>query len=225
MRLLAFDSSGAGCSAAVLIDEAIAAHRFIAMTHGHAAALPPMIEAVLEEAAIAAAALDLIAVTTGPGGFTGLRIGLAAARGLALAVPAPVLGLTSFATVAAGVPAALRANGTLVVALESRRSELFLQAFAEECEPRGPAALVAPAEFAAAVPPPPLLLAGDGAARLAAALPAGGIHLAPGSGIPDAAILARLALRQWRAGGGPDGIALPRPLYLRPPDTSLPRAM
>ncbi|HEX7968463.1 MAG TPA: tRNA (adenosine(37)-N6)-threonylcarbamoyltransferase complex dimerization subunit type 1 TsaB, partial [Stellaceae bacterium] len=94
MSVLAFDSAGNGCSAAVLRDGQIAAHRFALMERGQAEALMPMIAAVLEEAAMPVEALDLIAVTVGPGAFTGLRIGLAAAQGLALASGVPALGIT-----------------------------------------------------------------------------------------------------------------------------------
>ncbi len=96
MKVLAFDCSGASCSAAVLIDDRPAAQRFAPMERGHAETLLPMIETVLREAALTPAALDLLAVTVGPGSFTGLRIGLAAARGLALARKLPAIGVTSF---------------------------------------------------------------------------------------------------------------------------------
>ncbi len=93
----------------------------------------PMIASVLAEAELSVDALDLIAVTIGPGGFTGLRIGLAAARGLALATGVPLLGITSFAAVAASVDARPSAPGcSLVVALDSKRSELYLQGFAAD---------------------------------------------------------------------------------------------
>jgi tRNA threonylcarbamoyladenosine biosynthesis protein TsaB len=220
VSVLAFDTAGNGCSAAVLHEGRLAARRFAAMARGQAEQLLPMIEAVLGEAAVPIAALDLIAVTVGPGAFTGLRIGIAAARGLALASGVPALGITSFAAVAAQVPPEARAGRTLVVALDSRRAELYLQAFGHDGAPLGEGALVAPANLARWVPAGPLLLAGDAAPALAAALAPRKPDLAPGPGIADAADVARLAAAAWRPGLHPQA---PRPLYLRAPDTTAPR--
>lgn len=225
MKILAFDCAGNSCSAAVLDGEHVAARRFSAMARGQAEALMPMIEAVLAEARIDLAAIDLIGVTTGPGGFTGLRIALAAAHGLALASGIPAVGVTCFAAVAAGLPAepdSEKAGPSLVVALESKRKELFLQSFAPTA---GAPALVAPDRWASWVPAGPLLLAGDGAPRLAQALSqAPGdrpMTLAPGPGLPDAVDVARVAARSWRPGERPPP---PQPLYLRAPDTTSPAA-
>jgi tRNA threonylcarbamoyladenosine biosynthesis protein TsaB len=220
VNVLAFDSAGHACSAAVLRDGAIRAHRLVPMERGHAEALMPMIDAVLSEAAMAVEALDLIAVTTGPGAFTGLRIGLAAARGLALASGVPVLGITNFAAVAAAVPLDRQNGRRLVVALDSKRRELYLQAFAEGV-PSGESALVAPEAVAAWLPPGRLLIAGDAADRLTALLGEGREAIrAEGPGHTDAAAVARLAAAAWRPGLRPEA---PRPLYLRAPDTTLPR--
>lgn len=215
MKVLAFDCAGNSCSAAVLIEERLTAHRFAVMERGQAEALMPMIAAVLAEASCELASLDLIGVTIGPGGFTGLRIALATAHGLGLASGLPVLGVTCFEAVAAALPPRPAAS-SLVVALESKREELFLQSFAPA--PRSPA-LVAPGDWAEWLPPGPLLLAGDGAKRLAAAVPDRVLEQAAGSGLPDAADVARLVAQSWRKGARPP---LPQPLYLRAPDTTMP---
>lgn len=220
VTVLGFDCAGLGCSAAVLRDGVVAARRAEVMERGQAERLLPMIAAVLDEAGIAAAAVDLIAVTVGPGGFTGLRIGLAAARGLALATGAPVLGVTSFAAVAAGVPPAARTDRSLVVALDSKRAEFFLQVFAPDGSPQGGGALVAASALADWLPAGPLLLAGDAAPRLADALSGREVDLAAAPAIPDAVAVARLAASSWRPGERPPP---PRPLYLRAPDTTAPR--
>src|SRR6185437_11027158 len=123
MKVLAFDCSGASCSAAVVIDDRPAAQRFVPMERGHAETLLPMIETVLREAALTPAGLDLLAVTIGPGCFTGLRVGLAAARGLALARKVPAIGVPSFDAVVAEEAG----ERPLFIALESKRAELFLQ--------------------------------------------------------------------------------------------------
>lgn len=230
LKVLAFDCAGRGCSAAVLVGDRVAAHRSALMERGQASALAPMIGTVMAEATASGAVpdhpegaltgLDLIAVTVGPGAFTGLRIGLAMARGLAFAAELPVLGVTSFAAVAASVPPEARAGRPLVVALDSRRAELFLQVFAPEGPSLGDGGLVAPADFAARVPAGPLLLAGDGAPRLAAGLAGRMTALVSGPGVPDAVAVARLGAAAWLQGGRQP---LPEPLYLRPPDTTAPR--
>ena len=92
MRILAFDTATSACSAALWEDGRVGARRFETMTRGHAEALVPMIADVMDEAGTNFPRLDLIAVTVGPGAFTGLRIGLAAARGMALAAAVPCLG-------------------------------------------------------------------------------------------------------------------------------------
>lgn len=213
MKVLAFDCSGAACSAAVVIDDWVAAQRFVAMERGQAEALLPMIEVVLREAGLAPAAVDLLAVTVGPGSFTGLRIGLAAARGLALANDIPAIGVASFDAVVAEGDQDL----PLIVALESKRAELFL----ERCDRRDERlpALVPPEDWAAVVPAMPCRLAGDGAPRLAAALARSDIIVSPGNGRPDPVALARIGAARWQA-----GIRTPLlPLYLRAPDTTAPR--
>ena len=211
MKILAFDCAGGSCSAAVIDDGIVLARHLEAMERGHAEVMMPMIAAVLAEAHVTPMALDLIAVTTGPGGFTGVRIGLAAARGLALATGIPAIGVDCFAAVA--VATAVPPDWTLVVALESKRAELYLRVCAPDL---GPPMLVAPDAWNDWVPPGAVLLAGDGAARLAQALGRRDLVVAPGSGLVDAVDVARVAASLWQAGERP----APAPLYLRPPDTT-----
>jgi len=218
--VLAFDSAGHACSAAVLGGGEVLARRFAPMERGQAEALMPMISAVLDESGQPLEALDLIAVTVGPGAFTGLRIGLAAARGLSLASGVTLMGITSFAAVAAQVAAERAAGRSLIVALDSKRREFYLQAFAAGA-PQGEGALVAPEEVAAWLPPGPLLLAGDAAPALAGVIAARvDFALAAGAGLADATDVGRLAVAAWRPGLQPPP---PRPLYLRAPDTTAPR--
>src|SRR6266852_3656015 len=105
MLILAIDTALDACAAAVLDIDAgrLIAQESQAMKRGHAEALMPLIARVIKAAGIAFAALDRIAVTTGPGSFTGLRVGLSAARGIALAADKPVVGLTTLAAYAAPV--------------------------------------------------------------------------------------------------------------------------
>jgi len=222
VTILALDTSGAACSVA-LRDRAgrLLAHRFQALARGHAELLMPMLRAAMEEAAVGFADLALIAVTTGPGSFTGIRVGLAAARGLAVASGVPILGVTAFAAIAAAVVPAERNGRALLVAIDSRRGDLFIQGFAADLTPLAAPAAVTPAALVAAMPAGRLLLAGDGAVRAVALLEAAGFAAAPASaaGPPDAADVATVALARWRQGETP---APPLPLYLRSPDVTLP---
>jgi len=162
-------------------------------------------------------------VTTGPGSFTGIRVGLAAARGLALASGLPILGITAFDALAAAVAPAERAGRTLLAAIDSRRDDLFVQGFAAGCSPLAAPEAVTPDRLAAFVPPGALILAGDGAERAAAWLAsAGHSAILAAARLPDAADVATVALARWRPGDRP---APPLPLYLRAPDATLPAAV
>lgn len=221
MKVLGLDTATSGCSAALWVDGRIAVRRSTPMARGQAEALVPMAVAVLADAGVAFAELDRIAVTVGPGAFTGLRIALAAARGFALGIDVPVAGVTSFAAIAHGVPGAERAGRSLLVAVDSRRAEPYLQRFGPDLEPVGEPAMLpadAVAGWLADWTDAPLLVAGDGAGTLRDAL-AGrpGTAVAEGSGIPDAAVVAALGAMAGDTG------APPRPLYIRPPDVTLPR--
>ena len=219
MKILAFDSSGGACSAAVLSGEQLLAEESAAMLRGQAEHLVPMIARVMAAAGLGFAELDLIAVTLGPGAFTGVRIGIATAQGLALATGLPALGLESFEAVAAALPAALTEGRSLLVAIESRREELYLRAFDHRRVPLDKGALVPAERWRAIAPPGPLVLAGDGAARFAAALGRPDATTAPGPGTIEAGALARLAAERWLAGLR---TARLEPRYLHAPDVTLP---
>ena len=105
MLILAIDTALDACAAGVLDTDAgkLIAQESQAMKRGHAEALMPLLARVMKESGVAFAALDRIAVTTGPGSFTGLRVGLSAARGIGLAANKPVVGLTTLTAYAAPV--------------------------------------------------------------------------------------------------------------------------
>jgi tRNA threonylcarbamoyladenosine biosynthesis protein TsaB len=220
MKILAFDSSGGGCSAAVLSGGRLLAEESAPMLRGQAEHLVPMIARAMAAAGLGFGELDLIAVTLGPGAFTGVRIGIATAQGLALATGLPALGLSSFEAVAAAVPQALIEGRSLLVAIESRREELYLRAFDHRRAPLGEGALVPAERWREIAPPGPLVLAGDGAGRLAAALGRPDLVTAPGPQTVDAAALARLAAERWRAGFRTERL---EPCYLHAPDVTLPK--
>ena len=226
MKLLALDTASAACSVVLLADGDIVAAREKAMDRGHAEALVPMVAAVLADARAACpggfADLDAIAVTVGPGAFTGVRIGLATAAAMAAAAGLPVIGLTTLEVVAAAQP---EGAAPLLIALDSKRADVYAQLFRGPAD--GPLAApraILPAAIPALLPAGPLALAGDGAAPVAAALRAAGRSFTalPGPGRPQAPVLARLAAARAARDGLPGDP--PRPLYLRAPDVTLPAA-
>lgn len=220
MRILALDTATAACSVALLEDGRILARDWRAMHQGHAQALMPMVVAVM--GAEPYSTLDAVAVTVGPGSFTGIRVGLAAARGLGLAAGRPVLGVTTFEAIARALAPAERAGRRVLVAVETRRCDLYLQLLAPDLTPLRPASVL-PVEAAADYAGPgPLLVAGDGAARAAAGFAAGAVIVARGPGLPDAAEVAHAAAERLRRFGPP--AAPPAAFYLRAADTTLPRA-
>lgn len=219
MRLLAFDTAVDACSAAVLDGDGVAARRWEEMPRGQSERLFPMIDEVLAEAGIGYGAVDALAVTVGPGGFTGVRIGLAAARALALALGRPVVGLTTLEVVAAAAGAAGR---PCLVALESKRDDLYVQAFAPDLTPLVAPAAVAPGDLAghlaASIEGRRLRLAGDAQGRAAEVLAAAGYEVEPLADVrmPDAAVAAILAAGRVAEASE----TVPVPLYLRPPDAT-----
>ena len=217
--VLGLDSATSACSAALWRDGAVVARRLELMARGHAEALMPMAEAVMEAAGAGFAALDAVGVTVGPGAFTGVRIGLAAARGLALAAGVPALGVTTFEVLAAAVPEAERVGRTLLVAIDSKRTDVYVQLFDAALEPISEPAALAPAALAARLPDGPLLTVGDGVALLAPVLADRAVAASSAPRHPDAGWVAILAA-DCLAGSRP--AAPPAPLYLRPPDAIRP---
>ncbi len=218
MPILAIDTSMAACSAAILLPGAPKPfQRFEAMSRGHAEAIFPMIEAVMADAGIAFDALTKIAVTLGPGSFTGVRAGIAAARGLALAARVPVVGATSLEVMALGcvrlAGEGALANGFAVIH-DAKRDEVYLQIFNERGEALSDPQVLAVADAAAALPAGLTPIAGSGAPIVAAHAERSGRVLRPllADLLPAAADLALLA-RDRTPSDHP-----PAPLYLRAAD-------
>jgi len=216
--LLAIDCSAAACSVALWREGAIVAHRFEAMERGQAEALMPMVAEVMATAALGWGALVAVAVGIGPGSFTGLRVALAAARGIGLSAGIPVHGVTTLAALVEAVPEARRRGRTLAAFIASKRGDLYGQWFDAALRPLNEPGVLGPAAAAAALPPGLVLLAGDGADAVLAHLTTrlAEIALAPGSSLPDAAAVAHHAARV-----GFDQLLPPRPLYLHAPAVTL----
>jgi tRNA threonylcarbamoyladenosine biosynthesis protein TsaB len=215
MLILAIDTALDACAAGVLDTDVarMIAQESQAMKRGHAEALMPLIARVIRQAGIAFAALDRIAVTTGPGSFTGLRVGLSAARGLALAAHKPVVGLSTLTAYAAPVVGQNAAQAVLS-AIDARHDHVYFQVVSGDggslMRPR-----VAPVEEAlGAARFGAVHLVGNAAKILADRWPADAVppFKVDPQPAPDIAWLAWLG-----AAVSPD-IAPARPYYLRAPD-------
>ncbi|MBL6927841.1 MAG: tRNA (adenosine(37)-N6)-threonylcarbamoyltransferase complex dimerization subunit type 1 TsaB [Rhodospirillales bacterium] len=220
MRILALDTATTACSVAVWEDETVRARRFEMMPRGQSEALIPMVVGVLDEVSLTFGDLDYLAVTVGPGAFTGLRIGLAAARGMALATGLPCLGVTTFDAVAEGIEPFERAGRDVLIALDAKRADVYAQFFSPNLEAASEPLALPPDELAGRIGANPLLIAGDASARMAEAAAARGIEavLSTAPGVADAAHVAAVAARRQRAGQAGEP---PEPLYLRPPDATI----
>jgi tRNA threonylcarbamoyladenosine biosynthesis protein TsaB len=214
MRVLALDTALHACAAAVLDTQRrdLVASETRTMTRGHAEALMPLVARVMDAAHIEFAEIDRIAVTVGPGSFTGVRVGIAAARGIALAAGKPAIGLTTLAAftaphIAAGFP------GTVVPVIDARHGQVYMQAFGP-----GGRAIIAPRlasvrDAIEAARTGAAMIVGSAADLVAAQWPSG--EPPPtivAGGAPDIGWVARLG-----AAAQADR-ASPKPLYLRPPD-------
>lgn len=221
MNILAFDTCFDACSVAVAhmrdggVEElASALERFEA---GHAERLVPMIGEVMERAGVEFRDLDRLAVTVGPGTFTGTRIGIAAARGLALATGLGVVGTSSLAVmaeVAACELGARPAEEDLAVAVDVRRGEVYVQLFAAGGRAARSAPMLLPVGEAARLGRGALLVVGSGAEKVAGIAASRGRQAVArlASLLPEASALAQIA-----AGLVPAKEPL-QPLYLRPAD-------
>lgn len=231
MNILAFDTCFAACSAAALSFDpgASAPDRlhglFEPMATGHAERLVAMIGEVMVGAGLAFADLDRIAVTNGPGSFTGTRISVAAARALALSFSVDVVAVSSLAVMAeqaarylASEPNATHLSGlngaSLLIAVDARRGEVYAQQFRTSGADPITAPLLLPARDAAALGDGPLIVAGSGAEAVVEAANILGRRAAahlPGL-LPDARVMCHLAATMQPGSG------VIKPLYLRPAD-------
>jgi tRNA threonylcarbamoyladenosine biosynthesis protein TsaB len=213
MKLLAVDTALGGCSVALLDGEKILAHIFEAMDRGHAERLAPMVDEAMKQASVEFPALDRLAVTTGPGTFTGQRVGLAFMRGLRLALQTPLTGITTLEAIAA---AAQDETGKTKAAVihDARREEAYLLLRDGDAVTQEPVVLPFQGAIERIRAFGRCAIAGTGAESTAEAL--GADFTLSAMRQPDALWVARLARRL----PAPD--ETPGPLYLRAPDAKLP---
>jgi len=215
MRVLAIDTALAACSAAVLdtVFGGVIASESLPMVRGHAEALIPLIARVMARAELGMFDIDRVTVTTGPGSFTGLRVGISAARGIALAADKPAFGVSTLSAYAAPHLAEDK-TVPVIAAIDARHSHVYLQVFG----PSGRTALaprLAPlSEAVRAASEAPCRLVGSAAQSIAERMPSG-VTAALRIDARDAPDI------DWVARMGavlPEGLGPPNPLYLRAAD-------
>jgi tRNA threonylcarbamoyladenosine biosynthesis protein TsaB len=226
VNVLALTTSTGRGGAALLRDGELRAASAYVDLQGHAERVFEAIDHVLAEAGETRATIGALAVDVGPGSFTGVRVGVASAKGIALGLGLPLAGVVSLAAMAAAAFAsgAASANDLVIAAIDAKKSEIFAAAYdasgaaiVEPCaRPLSPEGL--------AIAPPlaggRVIVVGEIAASLA--LPEGFVLARdPALDLPDAAWIGRLAAARLSA-RGPDPEV--EPLYVRPPDAILPRA-
>ena len=206
--ILAIDTCLTACSVAILDGETVLAARSEAMPRGHQERLAPLTRELMGEAGIGFPALTRIGVTVGPGSFTGLRVGIAFAKGLAAALDIPAIGVGTLEAMAFG------RTGFVAAVIDARRDQVYLQLFGDGAALTAPDALAvgtAAARIAEVYHGGPATFVGSGAPMLEGVL-AGAVIETPDG--PDPVAIARLAARS--------AVRPVRPLYLRAPDAKLP---
>lgn len=225
MRILAFDTAGGGCSACLWQNGTVLAETRQSMDRGQAEALVPLLSSLMAECGFDWPSLDRVAVTVGPGSFTGVRVGLATARALALAADLPVVGVSTldlFAAMARDCrDTALPPAAALMALVDARRDDFYCQVFS--------ATTLAPITTPDSLPPEqlpalaaslselgPIYGCGDARSLLENSLAEPFLAGWLGPGIADPVVLAQLASQR------PTPAEPPSPLYIRPPDAALP---
>jgi tRNA threonylcarbamoyl adenosine modification protein YeaZ len=220
MRILAVDTALGACSVAVLEGDDVQAHRFVPTERGHAEALAPMVQETMREAGIAFTDIDRLAVTIGPGTFTGQRVGLAFMRGLRLGLKIPLVGITTLDAMAAAAMAEVQTSNAAVLH-DAKRGEVYVLATGD-AGPIVPLQLARLEDAVAAIAAnrpgaESVAFAGTaGESAMERYREVGGSAALSSVRQPDALWVARLALV------APEPQTIPKPLYLRAPDAKLP---
>ena len=219
--ILSFDTSADFCAAALVRDGVVLSARSLAMSRGHAEALVPMVQDMCAATVIGFPDLDLIGVTVGPGSFTGVRTGIAAAKGFGLAAGCPVIGVSSLQVVAFG--AGDTGSSPVLVLLDTRRSDYFAQVFSTGAEPVQAPGVFDAAGIRALIREHAPSVTGNAVGRFLDECDPDALEdiaVLDGAGVPDPADIATLAERILTIRGvAPDTLS---PLYLRAPEAKIP---
>ena len=214
MKVLAIDTSQAAVCACIMGDDgALLAHEVLPMTRGHSEALLPLVERVAKTAGLPFAQLDRIAVVVGPGSFTGIRIGIAAARAIGLAAGVPVVGVSSLAAFAAPL-IGREGAGVIAAAVDAKHGHVYVQGFTVKGQPLAAPRIAKVRDAVRTLGAGPLVFSGSGATMMVIeAWSLGAQAEVAGETVnPDIAYVARL-------GALADPASAPaRPYYLKAPD-------
>lgn len=221
--ILALETSADTCAAALVEDGDVLGVRQTAMSRGHAEALVPMVQELAGTAGLALTNLDLIGVTRGPGSFTGVRTGIAAARGFAIASGATAIGVSSLQAVARSVVGGGKVSAhPILCVLETRRADYFAQIFDSDGAPSGDPEIMTAEDLFLLIGSMQPVLAGNAVDRLLSSYEGdpGLLRRDPGSGNPDPVDVAALARTIFeKQGVAQDTLS---PLYLRVPEARIP---
>ncbi len=217
MRVLAIDTSCGAASAAIYdgVARAMLASESHAMAQGHAEALGPIVERLMRQVEGGFSAIGRVAVCVGPGSFTGIRIGLAMARAIALTIEAPIVGVSTFAAFAGPLLAAPRL-GAIASVIDARHSKVYFQLFESSGRPILAPRVASLREAVRLIGGAPARLAGDAAALVAEEAQRSGVEFDASQAVPfpDIRTVARIGLaadpEAWPA----------RPLYVKAPDAN-----
>lgn len=221
MKILALETSAKAVSAAVTEDGRVLAAGYQDTGLTHSRTLMPIVEHILKNAEIAPADIGAVAVAVGPGSFTGIRIGVAAAKGLAFSLDKPAAGVSTLAAMARNVSFA---GGLVVCAMDARRSQIYNALFESRdgaLTRLTPDRAIGLAELAEELreDPRPKTVVGDGAHLCVDALLAQGVscRLAPAHLIMQNAMSVALEAETLAATGNLVTAQALEPVYLRPP--------
>ena len=221
MKILALETSAKAVSAAVTEDGRVLASGFQDTGLTHSRTLMPIVEHILKNADLAMADIGAVAVAVGPGSFTGIRIGVSAAKGLAFAASIPAVGVSTLAAMARN---AAFADGLVVCAMDARRNQVYNARF-EARDGRltrlTPDRAVGLDELSEELrgDPRPKIVVGDGGGLCAEALTAAGVacRLAPPHLVMQSAVTVALEAEEAAGNGGLVSAQELLPVYLRPP--------
>jgi tRNA threonylcarbamoyladenosine biosynthesis protein TsaB len=222
MRVLGLDTATWTATVGVIDGERTLAERSRVVSGSHAVTLLPLVEETLSAGGMGLGDVDLIAVSIGPGSFTGVRIALSVAKGLAMAARRPLVGVPTLAALAE----AAGGGGVVWPVLDARKGELYAAAFARHEHGLAvirPPMTLSPARLLEALAPP-CRLVGEGAALVAEDVRArwgAAIGLDPAVA-PRGTVIARLGAARYRTQGA-DDIAVLEPTYVRPSEAELGR--
>lgn len=215
LRVLAIDTALGACSACIVQagEPLPLAADTIPMDRGHAEALMPLLDRLSAQVDGGFESLDRVAVTVGPGSYTGLRVGISAARGIGLAAGIPVVGVATLSAYLAPLMVGEK-RGLLTAAIDAKHGQIYIQAIAPGGRTIIPPGLMTYRDAIRLLGSGPIMIAGSAAPLLAAEARAQGVEalISDASSHPDIAWVARLGIL------ADPNQALPKPLYLREPD-------